>query len=217
MKNNIQIQFVPIEKCEFNIGQITDVPGNPRTRDDKKQLSLQKSIAELPELTTARAALVYQWRGKYIVLGGNRRLEAQRALGVAEIPVIVLPKGTPAEKLRRIVMLDNEQTGQTDWNAIATDWDIAELKEWEVEIPAGWDKAPEDFGEQFNLPSGNKKPFQQMTFTLADAQASTIKQAIEDAKKLPEYGVMENFGNLNSNGNALTLIIKQWAEQRKSK
>lgn len=139
MKNNIQIQFVPIEKCEFNIGQIPGVPGNPRTRENKKQKSLEKSIEELPEMTTARAALVYQYNDKYVVIGGNRRLEAQQSLGCKEIPVIVLPNDITPEKLRRIVILDNEQTGQTDWDKMAAEWDINELKEWNVDMPKGWE------------------------------------------------------------------------------
>ena len=42
-----------------------------------------------------------------------------------------------------------------------------------------------------------------------------IKNAIADVKKTEEYKYVETFGNENSNGNALYLIISQWAEQRK--
>ena len=54
-----------------------------------------------------------------------------------------------------------------------------------------------------------------MTFNLADEQVKVIKEAIKEAKQMPEYGIMENYGNLNSNGNAIYLIVKQWAEQEK--
>lgn len=73
----------------------------------------------------------------------------------------------------------------------------------------------DDFGEDFNLPDGDKPPFQQMTFTLADEQAEQIKNAIDDIKKTEEYKYAETMGNENSNGNALYLIVMQWAEQRK--
>jgi len=73
----------------------------------------------------------------------------------------------------------------------------------------------DDFGEDFNLPDGDKPPFQQMTFTLADEQAEQIKNAIADIKKTEEYKYAETMGNENSNGNALYLIVMQWAEQRK--
>lgn len=79
--NDIQIQFVPIELLEYNDGQIPGVPENPRTREDSKQRNLEKSIEELPEMTIARAALCFPYKGRYVVIGGNRRLEA-RALFV---------------------------------------------------------------------------------------------------------------------------------------
>lgn len=79
----------------------------------------------------------------------------------------------------------------------------------------GFDADAEDFGEDFSLPDGDKAPFQQMTFTLADEQAEQIKNAIADIKATEEYKYCETLGNENSNGNALYLIIMQWAEQRK--
>jgi hypothetical protein len=73
----------------------------------------------------------------------------------------------------------------------------------------------DEFGTDFNLPDGDKAPFQQMTFTLADEQAEQIKNAISDIKQTEEYKYAETMGNENSNGNALYLIVMQWAEQRK--
>jgi hypothetical protein len=54
-----------------------------------------------------------------------------------------------------------------------------------------------------------------MTFTLADEQAEQIKKAIADIKLTEEYKYCETMGNENSNGNALYLIVMQWAEQRR--
>lgn len=73
---------------------------------------------------------------------------------------------------------------------------------------------PEELGEEFTLPDGDKAPFQQMTFTLADEQAAVIKNAIDAIKKTDEYKYAETMGNENSNGNALYLIIAGWAGQR---
>lgn len=53
------------------------------------------------------------------------------------------------------------------------------------------------------LPSGEKSPFQQMTFTLADAQAVTVNAAIDKAQAA---GPFVATGNENSNGNALWRI-----------
>jgi hypothetical protein len=54
-----------------------------------------------------------------------------------------------------------------------------------------------------------------MTFTLADEQAIQIQNAIAEIKLTDEYKYAETMGNENSNGNALYLIIMQWAGQRK--
>lgn len=140
--NEIQIQFVPIELLEYNNGQIPGVPENPRTREDAKQRNLEKSIEELPELTVARAALCFPYKGRYVVIGGNRRLEAQRALKRKEVPIIALPENTPVDKLRRIALLDNESTGQTDWTKLAKDWNKDEIRAWNIETPKGWLNEP---------------------------------------------------------------------------
>ena len=70
---------------------------------------------------------------------------------------------------------------------------------------------PDDFGEGFTLPSGDKSEFVQMTFTLHKEQAELIKYAIGIAKD----EVIETFGNLNSNGNAIYEVVRQWDAQRK--
>ena len=79
----------------------------------------------------------------------------------------------------------------------------------------GFDVDANEYGEDFSLKDGDKAPFQQMTFTLADEQAEQIKNAISDIKQTEEYKYAETMGNENSNGNALYLIVMQWAEQRK--
>nr|UVM82937.1 MAG: DNA methylase [Bacteriophage sp.] len=159
MKNNneIQIQFVPIELLEYNNGQIPGVPENPRTREDAKQRNLEKSIEELPEMTIARAALCFPYNGKFVVIGGNRRLEAQRALKRKEVPIIALPEDTPVEKLRRIALLDNESTGVTDWEKLAKDWSKDEIRAWNIETPKGWfNEAPGKKAEEDNYTEPKK-------------------------------------------------------------
>jgi hypothetical protein len=80
---------------------------------------------------------------------------------------------------------------------------------------AGEDVNPDDFGDEFNLPDGEKSPFQRIAYIVADAQAELMKGAVETIKQSEEFKSMETYGNDNSNGNAIYLIVKQWAEQRK--
>lgn len=120
------------------------------------------------------------------------------------------------EAVKILVEVFNQKHNAFD-NEVLINWlevENVEVKDLEaVNIMVGF--SADDFGEDFNLPDGDKPPFQQMTFTLADEQAEQIKNAIADIKKTDEYKYAETMGNENSNGNALHLIVMQWAEQRK--
>ena len=121
-----------------NEGQVEGLPANPRIIKDEKFKKLVKSIKDLPEMTEARDLLVYPHNGKYIVIGGNMRLRAYRELGWKEVPCCILPENMPVDKLREIVIQDNNPFGETDWNMIANEWDVEELKDWGVDLPAEW-------------------------------------------------------------------------------
>ena len=54
------------------------------------------------------------------------------------------------------------------------------------------------------LKEGDGSGFQQMTFTLSDSQAETVKEALTEAKKEK----IEDSDNENSNGNALYKICQ---------
>jgi hypothetical protein len=55
------------------------------------------------------------------------------------------------------------------------------------------------------LPDSDRPPFQQMTFTLHDTQAETVRRAIGISKAL---GAFDQSENENSNGNALARICE---------
>ena len=56
------------------------------------------------------------------------------------------------------------------------------------------------------LNSGDREPFQQMTFTVHDAQKDSIDLALSAAKALGPF----NTGNENSNGNALARVCESF-------
>jgi hypothetical protein len=142
------------------------------------------------------------------------RLNACLELGIKEVPCKILPQDTPIDKLKAYTIKDNVGFGEHDWDALANDWDVEELAHWGLDLPLDFVNENE-FSEDFQLPDGDKAPFQQMTFTLADEQAVQVQNAIADIKLTDEYKYAETFGNENSNGNALYLIITKWAEQKK--
>lgn len=193
-----------------DIRQIRPNPDNPRVIKDNKFQKLVKSITELPQMLELRPIVVNR---DMIVLGGNMRLKACEAAGLTEVPVVFADNLTP-EQEREFIIKDNSSFGEWDWDLLANEWDIEQLQDWGMDI-GGFDLSPDEFDESFELPDGDKSPFQQMTFTMADEQQAIIKNAIDDIKKTEEYKYVETFGNENGNGNALYLIVSQWAEQKK--
>jgi hypothetical protein len=185
-------------------------PNNPRIIKDDKFAKLVASIKEFPKMLEIRPIVV---NDDMIVLGGNMRLKACIHAGLKEVPIIKVTDLTEQEQ-KQFIIKDNVSGGEWDWSMLANEWDVTELEDWGLSV-GGFDLNSDDLGEEFTLPDGDKAPFQQMTFTLADEQAEQIKNAIEDIKKTEEYKYAETMGNENSNGNALYLIIMQWAEQKK--
>jgi hypothetical protein len=182
---------------------------NPRILKDDKFKKLIQSIKDFPEMLEIRPIVV---NNEMMILGGNMRWKAIQEIGIKEIPIIKAENLTEQQQ-REFLIKDNVGFGEWDWDALANDWEYKELVDWALDVPKMLD--PEQFGEDFSLADGDKSPFQQMTFTLADEQATQIKNAIADIKLTEEYKYMETMGNENSNGNALYLIIMQWAEQKK--
>lgn len=135
---------IDIEDVLLNEGQIEGVPSNPRRIDEGRFKSLCRSVRNLPEMTEARDLLVYPHGGKFVVLGGNMRLRVYRELGWKEVPCCILPEEMSAEKLRAIVMQDNNPFGETDWDMVANEWDVEELKDWGVDLPKEWEGIDED-------------------------------------------------------------------------
>lgn len=163
------------------------------------------------------------------IIAGNGIVETATKLGKQKIKVIettgeelVVVKRTDLDidttEGRQMAFADNAvahanlQWNEDELEQARTEWNV-KPEEWGVEVEEHID--PNDFGETFNLTNAEKEPFQQMTFQLANAQVELIKSAILKAKHEPEYKEVETYDNKNTNGNALFMIIKQWAEQKK--
>jgi len=191
------------------ISEVKSNPNNPRIIKDDKFQKLVKSIMEFPEMLNIRPIVV---NADMVVLGGNMRLKACKEAGLKQVAIIKAEDLTKDQQ-KQFIIKDNVGFGEWDWEDLANNWDAEQLTDWGLDIPGFADV--EDLGESFSLPDGDKAPFQQMTFTLADEQAAIIKNAIDDIKGTDNYKYAETMGNENSNGNALYLIVASWAGQRK--
>jgi hypothetical protein len=192
------------------ISAVKSNPNNPRIIKDDKFKKLVTSIKEFPQMLDIRPIVV---NDEMIVLGGNMRLKACIEAGLKEVSIIKASELTP-EQQNEFIIKDNVGFGEWNWDDLANSWDTEQLVEWGLDLPVFFNDSDE-LGTDFSLAEGDKAPFQQMTFTLADEQAIQIQNAIADIKLTDEYKYAETMGNENSNGNALYLIIMQWAEQKK--
>lgn len=135
----MEITRLKLSELEPNAGQIPGLPMNPRqwTKSDVDKLA--RSLKETPELFEARPIIVTPNDGKYIILGGNLRYEGARTNKDKDAPCIIIPEGTPIEKMKEIVIKDNGSFGAWDWDMLANEWDDHPLSDWGV--PA-WNPEP---------------------------------------------------------------------------
>ena len=194
---------------KVKISKVVPNKNNPRFIKDHKFKKLVKSIKDFPEMLKLRPIVVNK---DMVVLGGNMRLKACKEAGLKEVYILKADELTE-EQQQEFIVKDNLGFGEWDWDILGNEWNSVQLEDWGMD---NWQNMDDiETSDDFSLPDGDKAPFQQQTYTLADTQAEQIKNAIADIKKTEEYKYVETFGNENSNGNALYLIISQWAEQKK--
>lgn len=144
---------IKIEQIKLNYGQIDGLPANPRFIKDAKFEKLVESIRADKTLLEARGLIVYKLNdgsGDYIIIGGEMRYRACVALGFKEVPCHVLPAETTAEQLRKYTIQDNAHAGEFDYEALANEWDAADLTAWGVAAAA-------QFEAPFNFDSENQQ------------------------------------------------------------
>jgi ParB-like chromosome segregation protein Spo0J len=199
----MNIKKYPIKDIKLN-------PENPRVVRNEQFKKLVKSIQDFPEMLSIRPIVV---NNDMVVLGGNMRLKACKDAGLKEIPVLIADELTE-EQQREFIIKDNVGYGDWDLDVLLQEWDTVQLEEWGLDLPE-FNITPEAFGEDFSIPDGDRQPIRQMTFTVADEQEQVIKEALKDIKGTDAYKYCETFGNINSNGNALYLIVSECVELKK--
>lgn len=128
----MKIVNIPLSQLESNIGQVPELPMNPRQWTATDINKIAASLEETPELFEARPLLVYPAGEKYVILGGNLRFEGAKHNKMEKVPCIVFPADTPIEKLKEIVIKDNGSFGAWDYDALANEWGDLPLTDWGV-------------------------------------------------------------------------------------
>lgn len=146
-----------------------------------------------------------------VIVAGHTRYIAAQKLGLETVPCI-MADDLSDEQVKAFRLADNKVSELAMWD---NDKLMQELGEIDMDMSAfGFDEmiSPDNFGDSFSLPDGDKPEIVTMTFTLHNEQ----KGLIDYAMSLVTNDVQETFGNTNKNGNALYEVVRQWAEQRKS-
>lgn len=185
---------------------------NYRKHSDKNKALIKKS---LEECGAGRSILI---DAEDEIIAGNGVYEQAKALNIPVKIVetdgseLIAVKRTDLQtadiQRQRLAVMDNSanDTSEFDIVLLQEDFEVPDLQDMGIEV-VGIEDCEIDMPE---LKSGDKSPFQQMTFTLADGQAEIIKEALDIAGKQPEYQYNETMGNENRNGNALFFIVNEW-------
>lgn len=184
---------------------------NYRKHSDENKQLINRSLSECG---AGRSILI---DANDEIIAGNGVYEQAQALN---IPVKVIETDgselvvvkrtdldTDDERRKRLAVMDNSasDSSEFDLELLSIDFEVPDLQEMGIEFDGF-----ECESDMPDLASGDKEPFQQMTFTLADEQAEIIKQALSKAKNSANYDFVERFGNENSNGNGLFMIVSEW-------
>lgn len=137
-----ELRNVPIGELVENVGQIPNVPKNPRKITKERMAALIKSIKESPEMEKLNEIIVYPYDGKMVAVSGNHRLRARRELGWPVALCKVLDENTPAEKLREYVLKENMLYAQNDEDIMKNLWSEDAMK-WDVPISMQQQKVTE--------------------------------------------------------------------------
>lgn len=152
------------------------------------------------------------------IIGGHQRHQVLLDMGADTADVVVVDLDPDREKALNVAL-----------NKITGAWDIAKLTELIGDLDVeGYDltatgfsdkelKAmleqtrirPEDFTQDFSLPSRDQVLTHTMNVTLHREQIAAIKVAIEIATA---EGLGDTNGNTDKNGNGLSKVVEEWLE-----
>lgn len=184
---------------------------NSRTHSDEQVAQVAASIREFG---FTNPVLI---DGEGGIIAGHGRVMAARKLGMADVPCIRLAHLTDAQK-RAYIIADNKLALNAGWDEEILALELLDLRGEDFALPlsgftseeleqifSAFDVSP--LGEMPQMPSGDRQPFQQVTFTLHDTQAEQVQAALKAARNIGPY---IGSPNQNGNGNALARICETY-------
>jgi len=119
------------------LSDLSKLEGNPRFIKDKEFQTLCDSIRDNPEYFEARPLILSDRTGKLVIIAGNQRYEAAKVVNLEEAPTYLI-EGLTEAKEREIIIRDNINNGEFDFEILANSWDDLPLIDWGVKLPEDW-------------------------------------------------------------------------------
>lgn len=116
------------------LAELKELDGNPRTIKKEQFERLKKSLQDNQDYFEARPLILSNRTGELVILAGNQRFKAAKAIGMTEVPTVLI-EGLTEEREREIIIRDNVENGEWDWDALADEWDADVLDSWGVDLP----------------------------------------------------------------------------------
>lgn len=197
--------------CTFTelrpVESLVENPRNPN-KHTPRQIEL---LAKLLGYHGWRHPITVSKRSGFIITG-HARLAAAKLNGWEKVPVDVQDYENEADEFAHMVA-DNkiQELSFNDDSFMLQNLKELELEDLDFDLLAMPDLSFDNVDEVElpDLPSGDRAPFQQMTFTLHDEQVEQVKAAMEIAKGMGRF----ESENENSNGNALARVCETFLTQ----
>jgi hypothetical protein len=194
----MQIEKIDITKLK------TD-PHNARKHDSQNLKAIEGSLEQFGQ----RKPIVVSKDN--IVVAGNGTLSAAKSLGWSEIDIVRVPSDWSADQIKAFALADNRTAELAEWDSAVMAQQLIELEEAGLDVAAFGFIQQQNFGAEigdiFDVLGREKGEVEQITFTLHEDQARTIREGLELSKAMGEFG---ETGNKNSNGNAISRIVELW-------
>ena len=125
--------------------ELKELDGNPRTIKKDQFERLKKSLQDNQDYFEARPLILSNRTGELVILAGNQRFKAAKAIGMTEVPTVLI-EGLTEEREREIIIRDNVENGDWDVDMLANEWDAGVLDSWGVQLPV-WDEDQSEYSQ----------------------------------------------------------------------
>lgn len=196
----------PYKMVTKNIDDLLPYANNARTHSKTQVKQIASSIKEFgftnPVLIDS----------ENMIIAGHGRVMAAQLLEMKDVPCIILDGLTDAQK-KAYIIADNKLALNAGWDEDLLKIELQSLKEEEFDLELlGFEETElddlladvEEIGFA-QLPTGEKEPYQQMTFTLHNDQVDLVNLALKEAN-----GKHQDPNNSNNNANALYYICNEF-------